>query len=100
MLELKIKKLQGAVGSARVIDKSKIDTSKVTILAKVKIRNLKMKKEFTYELVSENEADLKLKKISVKSPIGSSLLGKVVGDQVDVKTPGGTMTLEIIDITV
>ena len=100
MLELKIKKLQAAVGSARGIDKSKIDTSKVTILAKVKIRNLKMKKEFTYELVSENEADLKLKKISVKSPIGSALLGKEVGDKVDVKTPGGAMTLEIMDITI
>jgi len=100
MLELKIKKLQSAVGSARVIDKSKIDTSKVTILAKVKILNHKMKKEFTYELVSENEADLKKMKISVQSPIGSSLLGKVVGDKVDVKTPGGIMTLEIIDISV
>ena len=100
MLELKIKKLQAAVGSARVIDKSNIDTSKVTILAKVKIRNLKMKKEFTYELVSENEADLKKMKISVQSPIGSSLLGKVVGDQVEVTTPGGVMTLEIMDISV
>ncbi|MCP4122578.1 MAG: transcription elongation factor GreA [Bacteroidetes bacterium] len=100
MLELKIKKLQSAVGSARVIDKSKIDTSKVTILAKVKILNHKMKKEFTYELVSENEADLKKMKISVQSPIGSSLLGKEVGDKVDVKTPGGVMTLEIIDISV
>ena len=100
MLELKIKKLQSAVGSARVIDKSKIDTSKVTILAKVKILNHKMKKEFTYELVSENEADLKKMKISVQSPIGNSLLGKVVGDKVDVKTPGGIMTLEIMDISV
>ena len=100
LLELKISKLQGAIGSARVIDRSKIDTSKVTILAKVKIRNLKMKKEFTYELVSENEADLKQKKISVKSPIGSALLGKEVGEKVDVQTPGGAMTLEILDISI
>lgn len=100
LLELKIRKLEGAIGSARLIDKSQIDTSKVTILSKVKIRNLKMRKEFTYELVSENEADLKKMKISVKSPIGNSLLGKVVGDRVDVETPGGPMTLEIIDISV
>ena len=100
MLELKIKKLQSAIGNARVIDKSQIDTSKVTILSKVKIRNLKMRKEYTYELVSENEANIKKLKISVKSPIGSSLLGKVVGERVDVKTPGGMMTLEIVDITI
>lgn len=100
MLELKIKKLQGAIGNARVIDKSQIDTSKVTILSKVKIRNLKMRKEYTYELVSENEANIKKLKISVKSPIGSALLGKEVGERVDVQTPGGMMTLEIVDISI
>jgi transcription elongation factor GreA len=100
MLELKISKLQGAIGNARIIDKSKIDTSKVTILSKVKIRNLKMRKEYTYELVSENEANLKKMKISVKSPIGSALLGHAVGDRVDVTTPGGVMTLEIVDISI
>ena len=100
LLELKIKKLQGAVGNARIIDKSKIDTSTVTILSKVKIRNLKMRKEYTYEIVSENEANLKKMKISIKSPIGSALLGKEVGERIDVKTPGGMMTLEIVDISV
>lgn len=100
MLELKISKLQEAIGNARIIDKTKVDTSKVTILSRVKIRNLKMNKEFTYELVSENEADLKKMKISVKSPIGNALLGKEVGDQVEVKTPGGTMMLEIMDISI
>lgn len=100
MLELKISKLQSAIGSARIIDKSQIDTSKVTILSKVKVRNLKMKKEFTYELVSENEANLKKMKISVKSPIGSALLGHTAGEKVDVNTPGGVMTLEIIDISI
>ena len=100
LLELKISKLQAAVGSARIIDKSQIDTSKVTVLSKVKIRNLKMKKEFTYELVSESESDLKLMKISVKSPIGSAMLGKVIGDKVEVQTPGGVMELQIIEISV
>ena len=100
MLELKISKLQAAVGNARIIDKSKIDTSKVTILSRVKIRNLKMRKDFTYELVSEDEANLKNMKISVKSPIGSALLGHEVGDKVDVTTPGGVMTFEIVEISV
>jgi transcription elongation factor GreA len=100
LLELRISKLQTTVGNARIIDKSQIDTSKVTVLSKVKIKNHKLKKEFTYELVSENEADLKTGKISVKSPIGSALLGHVAGDMVDVKTPGGVMTLEILEITV
>ena len=100
MLELRISKLQGALGNARVIDKTQIDTSKVTILSKVKIRNHKVKKEFTYMLVSENEADVKTMKISVKSPIGNALLGKVIGDMVEVVTPGGVMTLEIIDISI
>jgi transcription elongation factor GreA len=100
MLELKISKLQAAIGNARIIDKSQIDTSKVRILSKVKIRNLKMRKEYTYELVSENEANLKIMKISVKSPIGRALLGRVVGDRVDVETPGGVMTLEIVDISI
>lgn len=100
MLELKISKLQEAIGNARIIDKTKVDTSKVTILSRVKIRNLKMNKEFTYELVSENEADLKKMKISVKSPIGNALLGKEVGDQFEVKTPGGAMVLEVVDISI
>ncbi len=100
LLELRISKLQAVVGNARIIDKSKIDTSKVTVLSKVKIKNHKVKKEFTYELVSENEADLKKKKISVKSPIGNALLGHEVGDKVEVKTPGGMMTLEILDISI
>jgi transcription elongation factor GreA len=100
LLELRISKLQTTVGNARIIDKSQIDTSKVTVLSKVKIKNHKLKKEFTYELVSENEADLKTGKISVKSPIGSALLGHLAGDMVDVKTPGGVMTLEILEISI
>lgn len=100
MLELKISKLQAAVGNARLIDKSKLDTSRVSILSKVKVLNHKMRREFTYELVSESEANLKLMKISVKSPIGSALLGKNVGESVDVQTPGGVMKLEIKEISI
>lgn len=100
LLEAKIAQLQGAYGSARIIDKSKMDLSKVTILSKVKIKNHKVKKTFTYEIVSESEANIKAKKISVKSPIGSALLGHEVGEKVEVQTPGGKMTLEILEISI
>ena len=81
LLELRIRKLEGDIGNARVLDASKIDISKVSVLSKVKVLNLKMKKEFTYHLVSEKEADLKQMKISVKSPIGSALLGLKKGEK-------------------
>jgi transcription elongation factor GreA len=100
LLELKIRKLEGAIGNARIVDTSKIDTSKVSILCRVKVQNLKIKKEFTYQLVSENEADLKQMKISVKSPIGAALLGKEKGDKVTVQIPAGAMDLEILDISI
>lgn len=98
MLELRISDLEKVLSSARVISESQLDTSKVTVLAKVKIRNVKNKAEFTYHLVSESEANLKLGKISVSSPIGSGLLGKKVGDIAAVKTPGGEMNFEVLDI--
>lgn len=98
MLELRISDLEKVLSSARVISESQLDTSKVTVLAKVKIRNLKNKAEFTYHLVSESEANLKQGKISVSSPIGSGLLGKKVGEVAQVKTPGGEMNFEILDI--
>lgn len=100
LLELRISKLQDAIGNARVLDPAQVDTSKVSVLSKVKVMNLKVKKEFVYTLVSEKEADLKQMKISVKSPIGSALLGKAVGDKVDVQTPGGVIPMEILDITI
>lgn len=100
LLELRISKLQDAIGKARVIDPSQLDTSKVSVLSKVKVRNIKMKKEFEYTLVSEKEADLKLMKISVQSPIGKALLGKVRGDKVDVVTPGGIIPFEVLDISI
>lgn len=100
LLEMKISKLQDAIANSRILDPSQLDTSKVSILSKVKVRNLKVNKEFTYNLVSEKEADLKLLKISVKSPIGSALLGKAVGDKVEVQTPGGVIPMEILDISI
>lgn len=98
-LEARIAKLEGTVGNARIIDTSTIDTSKVSILSKAKIKNKKMGAVVTYTLVAEEEADLKLGKISVKSPIGKGLLGKVVGDVVKITTPGGEMEFEILDIS-
>ena len=99
MLESRIAKLEEAIGNARVLDESAIDTSKVSILSKVRVKNLKMNKEFTYQLVSEKEADLKAGKISSTSPIGKGLLGKKVGEKVDVKVPSGTIGFEILEIS-
>ncbi|HZV68015.1 MAG TPA: transcription elongation factor GreA [Saprospiraceae bacterium] len=98
MLELKIADLEKALSTARVISESQLDNSKVTVLAKVKIRNTKNKVEFTYHLVSESESNLKEGKISVSSPIGSGLLGKKIGEFATVKTPGGEMQFEVLDI--
>ena len=100
LLELRIRKLEGDIGNARVLDASKIDISKVSVLSKVKVMNLKMKKEFTYHLVSEKEADLKQMKISVKSPIGSALLGRTKGEKVTIQIPAGNMELEVLDISI
>jgi transcription elongation factor GreA len=98
MLELKINELEKALANARVIDSSQIDTSKVTVLSKVRLKNLKVNKEVEYTLVSETEADLKAKKISVNSPIGQGLLGKEVGDVAVVQTPAGEIKFEILEI--
>jgi transcription elongation factor GreA len=100
LLELRIRKLEGDIGNARILDTSKIDTSKVSVLSKVKVLNVKMKKEFTYHLVSEKEADLKQLKISIKSPIGAALLGREKGEKVTIQIPAGAMELQILDITV
>ena len=91
MLELKINNLEKVLANARILDASQLDDSKVTVLSKVTIKNVKTKKEVTYHLVSESEADLKAKKISVSSPIGQGLLGKSVGEIAVVKTPGGNI---------
>ncbi|MTI22164.1 transcription elongation factor GreA [Fulvivirga sp. RKSG066] len=97
-LEAKIAQLEEVVGNARVIDEGSIDTSKVSILSKVKIKNSKNGAAFTYMLVSEEEADLKAHKISVQSPIGRGLLGKKEGDKAKIETPGGEIEFEIIEI--
>lgn len=100
MLEAKIAKLEDLVSNAREINESEIDGSKVSILSKVTIKNKKSGASFTYMLVSEEEADLKLGKISTGSPIGQGLLGKKPGDTAKVKTPGGEMEFEILKISV
>lgn len=98
MLELKISKLQETIRNAKIIDESKLDTTKVLILSTVKIRNTKNNATMTYSIVPENEADLKLGKISVNSPIAKGLLGKSVGESVEIQVPVGKMTFEIVDI--
>lgn len=100
LLELKINNLEKVMANARVLDSSQLDISQVTVLSKVKIKNLKMKKEMTYHLVSESEADLKSGKISVSSPIGKGLLGKKVGEIAVVETPRGNIEFEVIDISI
>lgn len=100
LLEAKIQKLEADLVNARVIDQDTIDTSKVSILTKVTVTNLINKKQMTYHLVSEKEADLKLGKISVTSPIGKGLLGKQVGEVANVKVPAGTLEFKIENITV
>jgi transcription elongation factor GreA len=100
LLEAKIQRLEGELANARVIDEGTIDTSKVSILTKVTVTNLSSKKQMTYYLVSEKEADLKIGKISITSPIGKGLLGKHVGEVANVKVPAGTLQFKIENITV
>jgi len=97
--ELKISKLEESVGYARVIDVSEIDTSKVSILSKVKIKNLSTNMVFNYMIVSEEESNLKENKLSVQSPIGKGLLGKKVGETTNVDVPSGNIKFEILDIS-
>ena len=99
LLEAKIAALEGSMASVRVIDETTIDTSKVSILTKVTLTNLKTKKQVTYQIVSEQEADLKQGKISVTSPIGQGVLGKTIGDTAEVQAPAGTMNFKIDNIT-
>lgn len=98
ILEMKISKMEAIVANARLIDETHIDNSKVFILSKVKIRNMSNAMDIEYTLVAENEADIKVRKISIDSPIGKGLLGKKVGEIVDIQTPGGLLQFEIIDI--
>ncbi len=98
MLELRINDLEKAMATARVIDESQLSSGMVVVLANVKIKNVKTKKEIQYKLVSEQEADIKIGRISVTSPMGKSLLGKTIGDIAHVTTPNGQLEFEVMDI--
>jgi transcription elongation factor GreA len=99
LLEAKIAALEGSMANIRVLDESNIDTSKVSILTKVTLTNLSTKKQVTYKIVSEKEADLKAGKISVSSPIGKGILGKQVGETAEVQAPAGILKFKIEEIT-
>ena len=98
-LESKISKLNEIISNARIIDESQMDTSKVLILSTVKLMNVETGTEMTYQVVAENEADLKARKISVVSPIGRGLLGKKKNEIARIEVPNGIMELKVIDIT-
>ena len=99
MLELKIAKLQEILGNARLIDETKLDNSKVLIFSTVKLKNSQNGLVVTYTLVPENEANVRQGKISVSSPIAKGLLGKQIGEKVEITIPSGTISFEIIEIT-
>jgi len=100
LLEAKISRMETELANARILDASDIDISKVSILTKVTITNKATKKSMTYQIVSEKEADLKLQKISVTSPIGKGLLGKKVGDEAEILAPNGKIVFHIDHITI
>jgi transcription elongation factor GreA len=99
LLETRIAKLSVIISNARIMDDSKVDNTKVLILSKVKIKNIANNFEVQYQLVAGNEADIKAKKISMESPYGKALLGKSIGDTVEVHTPNGVMKFEIMEIS-
>ncbi len=100
MLEAKIAELQSKIANARILDESKIDTSQVQVLNKVKIRNKKNNATMQYTIVPEGESDLKEGKISISTPIAKGLMGKKVGDVVEIKVPSGIIPFEIVDISI
>ena len=99
LLEMRISKLEETLASARIIDESQLDNSKVLVLSTVTIKNKVNGQEMTYTLVAESEADLKTGKISVNSPIGKGLLGKAVGDTAEIQIPNGKIEFEVVKIT-
>ncbi len=99
MLELKINLLEGKLAVAKILDTTNIDTSKVTLLTTVTIRNVATNKDLTYTLVPEAESDLKAKKIASNSPVGKGLIGKKIGEIAEVETPRAILKFEIINIT-
>lgn len=100
MLEMRINNLKVILSDAKIVDLNMIDTDTVKILNKVELKNVKTKKIMTYMLVSEGEANLKEAKLSVSTPIGQGLLGKKVGDIVEIKIPQGTIGFEILNISI
>ena len=99
LLEIRISKLEDTLANARLIDESKIDSSKILVLSNVKIKNLGNGNVMNYTLVAENEADLKAGKISIGSPIGQGLLGKAVGDTVEIDVPAGKLKFKIMEVS-
>ena len=99
LMEAKIAKLQTLIANARLLDETKIDTSKVLLLSKVEFMNLALKKTMTYEIVPESEANIKVGKLSITSPIAKGLLGKKVGDIAEIEVPAGVMKLQITKIS-
>ncbi len=100
LLELRIAKAEAVLANARIIDETKIDTSKVQILSKVTLLNHNNKKEVTYTIVSENEANLREGKLAIGTPIAKAILGKKSGEVVEVVVPAGTMKFEILNISI
>jgi len=100
LLESRISKLEIDLSNSRIIDESKLDNSKVSLLSKVTIKNIANNSEMTYAIVSESEADLAAKKISASSPIGKGLMGKVVNDVVDISVPNGIVKFKILNISI
>lgn len=96
---MRIAKLQETLANSRIIDETKLDNSSVQILSKVRVKNTKNGAEMTYTIVSESEADMKAMKISISTPIAKGLLGKKVGDVVEVKVPAGVMPFEVVEIS-
>ena len=99
ILEAKINKLKSDISDAKIIDTSKLKNDTIQILSKVELKNVKNKIKMAYTIVPEQEANLKLGKISVNTPIAQGLIGKKVGDVVEIRIPKGTITLEVLDIS-
>jgi len=98
-LEFKIAKLKEVISNARIIDESKLDTSKILIHSKVKLKNTVNNLEFIYTLVADSETNIKEGKLAVNSPIGKGLLGKEVGDVVEIRVPNGILNFEVLEIS-
>lgn len=99
LLEMEISRIEHTMANARVLDTKDLDISRAFILSTVKLKNLKFNKEISYMLVAEEEANLKLNKLSIKSPVGKAILGKEVGDVIEVEAPAGVMRFELLEIS-